>query len=78
MRIDEYHGAVLAHVRAGRNHPNALAWWRELGKLLDAWGEESAKIAAHRGCLPWQMRLFRAFWIGWAGIMLAIILSGRW
>jgi hypothetical protein len=78
MRIDQYHGAVLAHIRTRRKHPNAPVWWRELGQILDAWGKESAEIAAHRGCLPWQLRLFRAFWFAWLGIMIVLIMSGGW
>jgi hypothetical protein len=74
MRIDQYHGAVAAHLRTRRNEK----WWRELGQLLDAWGEESREVARHRGFMPWQLRLFRAFWIAWVGIMLTIVLSGGW
>ena len=77
MRIDQYHGAVARHMSEQRRYYSHVWWWR-LGKLLDAWGEESRKVAAHRGCLPWQVRLFRGFFLGWVCIMLVLIVSGGW
>lgn len=77
MRLDEYHGAVVAHLKTRKATAPAV-WWRGLGELLDAWGAESREYAAHRGCLPWQLRLFRAAWIAWVGIMLTLIISGGW
>lgn len=77
QRIDQYHSAVQRHMRerAGAYSP---VWFQQLGKILDAWGAESREVARHRGCLPWQVRLFRAAFVAWVGIMLTIILSGGW
>jgi len=45
MRLEEYHAAVVAHLKnrdIGVFNPQ---WWRVLGELLDAWGKASKDVA---------------------------------
>jgi hypothetical protein len=41
LPLDQYHGAVLAHLTGRDVGVFDAAGWRELGNILDAWGEAS-------------------------------------
>lgn len=78
LKLDEYHGAVVAHMKQPLNKRRA-EWWLRLGELLDAWGLASYRAAeTERQGLPWQIRLMRWAFFWWCCLMAVLLISGGW
>lgn len=54
MRLDQYHEAVMSHVRERKL--TSPVWWKRLGELLDEWGDASAKVQRELDAFIQEMR----------------------